>query len=307
MTTFNLHVLFLSLCEDDNQWIDCLQESVMITHVRMIRRLFCNIALFCMPANPGSIYSQIKDEMSSDFLRRRGSVLNLSQDEVRQVSYNDFLLSLNDEFERHGKSNATFKIPMPEQLHDVHHIEDPSDYETDAVVYFDANHPLLNEEQLQSFNIVANDITTGVGSLHTFDAFGGSGKTFLSNILLSYVCKLNKIARATAYSGIAATLLRLGKTFHREFKVPIPCFNDSCSSMKLNSEEAEFIRMACLIMIDEISMMHWNQLDLLDRLLRELIKKDEFMGGKCVVLMGDLRQCPPVVICNSSRAAIVSA
>ena len=90
----------LNLCEDDYQWIECLQESVTIAHTKMIRRLFCNIALFCMPANPGSIYSQLKDEMSSDFLRRRGSALNLSQDEVRQVSYNDLLLSLNDEFER---------------------------------------------------------------------------------------------------------------------------------------------------------------------------------------------------------------
>ena len=76
---------------------------------------------------------------------------------------------------------------MPEQLHDVHHIEDPSDYDPDAVAYFDANHSLLNEEQLQIFNIIANDnITTGIGSLHTFDAFGGSGKNSVQHP--SFVC-----------------------------------------------------------------------------------------------------------------------
>ena len=196
---------------------------------------------------------------------------------------------------------------MPEQLRDVAHIENPADYDPDAAEYFETNHPLLNEEQLQIFNTIANDITEGVGSLHTFDAFGGSGKTFLSNIFLSYVRRLNKIARATAYSGIAATLLRLGKPFHQEFKVPIPCYDGSCSSMRLDSEEAESIRMASLIMIDEISMMHYNQLDLLDKVLQELMRNNEYMGGKCVVLMSDLRQGPPVVTGNSSRAAIVCA
>jgi len=36
-------------------------------------------------------------------------------------------------------------------------------------------------------------------------------------------------------------------------------------------------------------------LNMLDRMLRILMNKDEYMGGKCIVLMGDLRQCPPVV------------
>ena len=112
-----------------------------------------------MPAKPASIHFQFKDEMSADFWRKRNSALNLSQDEIREVSYNDLLLSLNAEFERHGKTNETFKIPMPEQLRDVAHIEDPADCDPDAAAYFEANHPLLNEEQLQIFNTIAKDIT----------------------------------------------------------------------------------------------------------------------------------------------------
>ena len=34
---------------------------------------------------------------------------------------------------------------------------------------------------------------------------------------------------------------------------------------------------------------------MLDCMLRSLMNKDDYMGGKCIVLMGDLRQCPPVV------------
>ena len=55
--------------------------------------------------------------------------------------------------------------------------------------------------------------------------------------------------------GIAATMRRLGTTLHKCMGVPIPCKRDSSSKLKLNSKEAQIIREALLIMIDEISMM----------------------------------------------------
>ena len=63
----------------------------------------------------------------------------------------------------------------------------------------------------------------------------------------------------------------------------------------LNSTEAQIIREAVLIMIDEISMTNWKILNMLDRKLRTLMNKDEYMGGKCIVLVEDLRQCPSVL------------
>ena len=83
-------------------------------------------------------------------------------------------------------------------------------------------------------------------------------------------------------------MLRLGTTLHKHAGVPIPCENDSCSKLLLNSKEAQVIREAALIMIDEISMMNWKILNMLDRILRSLMNKDDYMGGKCIVLMGDL-------------------
>ena len=46
---------------------------------------------------------------------------------------------------------------------------------------------------------------------------------------------------------------------------------------------------------------------MLDHFLRELIENNVYMGGKWVVLVRDLRQCPPVVTENGSRAVIMSA
>ena len=58
-------------------------------------------------------------------------------------------------------------------------------------------------------------------------------------------------------------------------------------------------------MIDEISMMNWGILNILDQMLRVLMDSDVFMCGKCVILLGDLRQCPPIVR-GEKRPDIVS-
>ena len=93
------------------------------------------------------------------------------------------------------------------------------------------------------------------GGLHRIDAPGGYGKTSWANFMLAAVRKSRQVAIATALSGIAATILTLGKTFHRTFGVPIPCFKDSTSNLELDSISAEMIRAAQLIMIDEVSVM----------------------------------------------------
>ena len=144
------------------------------------------------------------------------------------------------------------------------------------------------------------------GGLYNFDAPGGSGKTFLANVLLAYVRKDDKIALSMAMSGIAATLLKLGTTFHRRMGAPIPCLSDSSSNISLGSQQAKLIREAVIIMIDEVSMMNYKLLNMLDRFLRGLMGCDTYMGGKLVILMHDFRQILPVVP-QGRRADIVSA
>eukprot|EP00922_Rhytidocystis_sp_ex-Travisia-forbesii_P045893 GHVS01068452.1.p2 GENE.GHVS01068452.1~~GHVS01068452.1.p2 ORF type:complete len:156 (-),score=8.96 GHVS01068452.1:164-631(-) len=54
------------------------------------------------------------------------------------------------------------------------------------------------------------------------DAPGGTGKTFLFNLLLDIACYYDIDAVATASSGIASTLLTIGITAHAASKLPIP-------------------------------------------------------------------------------------
>ena len=172
--------------------------------------------------------------------------------------------------------------------------------------FYDTHHEMLNEEQKEIKIELCERIDNDRGGLYMIDAPGGTGKTFLSNIILAYVRRQNKIGIATAMSGIAAILLTLGTTAHKCFGLPIPCYNDSSCSIKIDSDEARIIQDAKIIFIDEISMMLYKLLDCLDRFLQEIMHNTNPMGDKLVVLMGDFRQILPVIP-NGYRCHIVSA
>ena len=89
--------------------------------------------------------------------------------------------------------------------------------------------------------------------------------------------KDNDVAIATLMSGIAATLISIGSTFHKRFGIPVPCEEYSTSNLKINSQKAQMIKDAKIIFVDEVSMMHCHQLSCLDRFLKELMLCDNDM------------------------------
>ena len=137
------------------------------------------------------------------------------------------------------------------------------------------------------------------------NGLGVTGKLFLFNIILAYVRKEQQIAISTAMSGIAAILLTLGTTAHKRFGLPIPCYQDSSCKIDMDSPEAQIIKDAKIIFIDECSMMYFRLLDCLNRFLQELMMNVNPMGDKFIVLIGDFRQILPVVP-NGFRAHLVS-
>lgn len=66
-----------------------------------------------------------------------------------------------------------------------------------------------------------DSVNNNMGRLFFLDAPGGTGKTFLANLILAKIRQSGKIAIAVASSGIAATLLNEGKTAHSTFKLPL--------------------------------------------------------------------------------------
>jgi len=175
-----------------------------------------------------------------------------------------------------------------------------------AKTIHDTNLPLLTEEQKIIYDTITYDIENQRGRVYSLDAAGGCGKTFTCNTLLSSVRKDGHTALAMAMTGIAALLLRLGMTFHRGTGCPVPCHEDSTSKFTLQSREADRLRKAKLIVIDEVSMQHKNQYNMLDRFLKSLMDSNELMGGKVILLMHDWRQQLPIIP-NQPRGNIIAA
>lgn len=119
-------------------------------------------------------------------------------------------------------------------------------------------------------------------------------------------------ALPVASSGIAAILLDGGVTAHSKFKIPIQIHEDSVCSISLQSNRAQEIKEAKIIIWDEASMAHKFCFETLDRFLRDLMKtenpnlKNIPFGGKIILIGGDFWQTLPVVH-RGSRADIINA
>ncbi|KAL7481391.1 hypothetical protein ACHAW6_009557 [Cyclotella cf. meneghiniana] len=296
----------LGLCEDDCQRIEDMAEAVQISHPFVIQELFCNILLNCNPTNPRTIFEQLSSSMREGFVKHREGILNLTDDEVEIIAFNDLLHAINNTLEDRGKTNSYFGIDMPSETEDSEEIIDEAEFDPQAQSFFDECSPLSNEGQQSVFDTIKTHIDNKEGGLYNIDAPGGSGKTFLANVILAYVRKDNHIALPMAMSGIAATLLKLGTTFQRRIGVPIPCTSDSSFRIKLNSKQACLIRECIVFIIDEVSMMNFKLLGLLDRFLQELMGNNEYLGVKLIILMHDFHQILPVIP-QDRRADIMAA
>ena len=140
------------------------------------------------------------------------------------------------------------------------------------------------------------------------DAPGGTGKTFIINLILTKIRSTGKIALATASSGIAATLLEDGRTLHSTFKVPLDThrIDEPTCRIQRGTALAAVIKDAAAIIVDEAPMAHKTAYEAIDRTLRDITGTDKPMGGIPTLLCGDFRQILPVVK-NGTRSNIVNA
>lgn len=151
----------------------------------------------------------------------------------------------------------------------------------------------VNRELNMAWDIVEN---TGANLFLTGKA--GTGKTtFLKK--LRALSKKNMVVLAP--TGVAA-INAGGTTIHSFFQFPFSPYipgkgfisNDK-KYLNFSRQKRRLISLLSLIVIDEISMVRPDILDGMDYLLRRLRKSRLPFGGVQLLLIGDLRQLPPVV------------
>ena len=123
----------------------------------------------------------------------------------------------------------------------------------------------------------------------------GAGKTYTLNQYINYL-KARKVPVAiTASTGIAATHMN-GMTIHTWAGIGIKDFlsDDDLKRMKERKYLKEHLENAQVLIIDEISMLHAKQLNLVNQVLKYFKESDDAFGGIQVIVAGDFFQLPPV-------------
>ena len=123
----------------------------------------------------------------------------------------------------------------------------------------------------------------------------GSGKTHLLNAYIEYLKGKGVNVGVTASTGIAATHME-GITIHSWAGIGLRrTASDSDMEIILrNRRIARRFQNTETLIIDEVSMLDAERLDLLERLARIARGNSEPFGGMQVVLCGDFFQLPPV-------------
>lgn len=164
----------------------------------------------------------------------------------------------------------------------------------------------LVPDQKMAFKKVIESVNNNLGKVLFLDAPGGTGKTFLLNLIMANVRSKGKRVLAVASSGIAATLLSGERTAHSTFKLPINVYQEkeTVCSIRKNGTLGKIIQKTVLIVWDECTMSHKADIEAIDRTLRDLKSCKKVMGGVTFVCAGDFRQTLPV-ISRGTRADII--
>jgi ATP-dependent DNA helicase PIF1 len=148
---------------------------------------------------------------------------------------------------------------------------------------------MMNEKQLEAFNIVKNNENLFLSGS------AGTGKSFTIKNIVEYL-EENKINYGlTALTGCAASLIN-GQTIHSYLLLGI---NKSLMDI-YNDLSRKFIpkfkslKSLNTLIIDEISMMSNELLELIDELFKMIKSNTLPFGGIQVIMVGDFHQLPPI-------------
>ena len=139
----------------------------------------------------------------------------------------------------------------------------------------------------------------------------GSGKTYTLNQYIHYLRARRVPVAVTASTGIAATHMS-GVTIHSWSGIGIKDdLNErDLSNMSRKRHLTERIKDTSVLIIDEISMLHAKQLDLVNTVLKHVRQSEAAFGGMQVIVAGDFFQLPPVgarTESNRDKFAFMSA
>ncbi|XP_062230178.1 uncharacterized protein LOC133927804 [Phragmites australis] len=276
------------LIEADNTLDECLTEAELFQMPPSLRRLFATILVFCEPSDMRGLWHKHLEPMSEDYCCNNSCTVAVEQ---------MVLIDIRNMLQSMGKDIRSFPLPEIDESHDTTNGVPREIFEESTIELNGEDATLsdsLNTEQRAAYDEILSAVDSDEGGVFFVDGSGGTGKTFLCKALLATIRGQNKIAVATATSGVVASIMPGGRTAHSRFKISLSI--DDGASFTKHSGIAKLLRTACLIIWDEASMTKRQAVEALDNSMRDIMSRPELpFGGKTVVFGGDFRQVLPVV------------
>ena len=267
------------LLQDDAEWDVALRDAVEARLPAQIRQLYVTILLFCAPAEPLRLLQGVQQAMSEDLMLQHPA---LEPGMIETL----VLLDLERRLQHAGKELRSYNLPAVSQedralAAELEHaaelrrlppvLQEELAYDLPQLRALAAEQlPTLLPSQRQLSDTVLQAVRRRAPLAVFVDAPGGTGKTYTLNAILTTVRAEGLVALAVAHSGIAATLLQNGRTFHSRFKAPLSPDPTSTCAISAQSPLAELIRRTALIVWDEAPMSHRYLLEALDRTLQDI-------------------------------------
>ena len=296
--TFKAACAARGLLETDEEFDICLEEAGRMQTGKQLRHLFAIILIERAPINPRLLWSTHAHNLSDDcrWKLQQRNIDNPTDEQISSLALHD----LDDILHRSGRSLQDFDLPLP-----THNFED-LDQNVPRVIAEEKSYDrqrldamwhgcldTANQDQRAAFEAVIGAYESGNGGIFFIDGPGGTGKTFVENMILARVRSTGDIALAVASSGIAAILFEGGRTAHSRFKIPINVGPESYCSIGAQTGLAELIRQAKVILWDEAPMQHRHIAEAVERTLRDIRKPDNRpFGGVVMVFAGEFFLTP---------------
>ncbi|XP_035838858.1 uncharacterized protein LOC110900400 [Helianthus annuus] len=307
------------LLDDDNEYIECIKESSFTGNGHYLCSLFATLLLSNTLSRPEVVWEKTWELLSEDILYNMRKDSGMSDFVVSEERLKNITLSKIEKFLlRNGSSLHRFSpMPYPDDDYLMSEsnrlINEELSFDMDEVTAeFNNLHSCLNGDQRAVYNEIMDAVRIGKGGVFFVYGYGGGGKTFLWKTLGASIRCNGQIVINVASSGIASLLLSRGRTAHSRFHIPINLNEDSVCHIKPNTEIANLLYEAKLIIWDEAPMIHKHAFEALDRTMKDVLSVFDSQnselpfGGKTIVFGGDFRQILPVVQ-NGSRQDIVNA
>ena len=291
--------IILGLANDEDEWINCLNEAKETKRASILRKLYVSILINCNPEKPYELWEKFKYDFSEDYIHdNKGD--NMSE----ELAYKNAYATIAYLYEKEKGEPIDKLKDMPKPV--IDQMYNPKDFHTImehrriGTIQYD----LLNNDQknfvnnvMESLNKHKHNDTTNENYRKCFylDGPGGTGKSYTYNTLYHLAKSYGFDVLCMAPTGIAALLLPEGRTIHYTGGLNPPIHANSITKLSKGSARSKALLLADLIILDEAPMANKHLLEAFERTLRYLCDSNDAFANKIVVLGGDFRQLLPVI------------